>query len=40
MELDTVHTVSRERGVGAPETLVEPEDMRSYPILEFDRGAP
>jgi hypothetical protein len=39
MEPDAVHTVSREFGVGSPDTLVEPEDMRSYLILEFDRGA-
>jgi hypothetical protein len=39
MEPDAVHTVSREFGVGAPDTLVEPEDMQSYLILEFDRGA-
>jgi hypothetical protein len=39
MQLDAVHTVSREHGVGAPETLVEPEDMRSNLMLEFDRGA-
>jgi hypothetical protein len=39
MEPDAVHTVSRELGVASPDALVEPEDMWSYLILEFDRGA-
>ena len=39
MEPDAVHTVSRGPGVGAPETPVESERMRSDLIAEFDRDA-
>lgn len=38
-EPDAVHTVSRGLGVGSPGTLVEPEDMRSDLIGQFDRAA-